>query len=346
MNKLNQLQALRGIAAMLVCCFHAKDYINFQFPIGDILFGNGTIGVQIFFILSGFIMVYTTKTYDYNNKFKNFRTFMLKRIIRVVPLYFALTIVWLVLVNRSILFINNENLYPILKALLFIPSEQEPPLYVGWTLNYEMFFYLIFGVSLMFGKIRYAMIYGIILSLVFIIPQFSTVDFTLSASPEYFSNPYFNMATNDLLLYFLSGVFIGNIYDKIKISNAIVWLMFIISIIAFLLHYFNLLEFLQTKLLICSMLIFSVILMDVKLNLKSSSFLSYLGDISYSIYLIHPIVILIIRGVVKKTGFEEYLYTPLVFVLIIIVTLIASSVTYKYIEIKFTRLIKNSIGIH
>ena len=61
-KKLQNLQVLRGIAALLVCCFHARIILNGETNYGDVFFGRGGIGVPIFFIISGFIMVYTTKT--------------------------------------------------------------------------------------------------------------------------------------------------------------------------------------------------------------------------------------------------------------------------------------------
>ncbi|AYN00514.1 acyltransferase family protein [Chryseobacterium sp. 3008163] len=60
--KLHNLQILRGISALFVCCFHIREGLIFgDVKFGEILFGRGSIGVPIFFVISGFIMVFTTK---------------------------------------------------------------------------------------------------------------------------------------------------------------------------------------------------------------------------------------------------------------------------------------------
>ena len=64
--RLNNLQILRGISALLVCCFHFREEINFEYlKLGDILFSRGSIGVPIFFVISGFIMTFTTKKINF-----------------------------------------------------------------------------------------------------------------------------------------------------------------------------------------------------------------------------------------------------------------------------------------
>lgn len=131
--RLDQIQALRGIAAILVVASH----IHF--------FGRGAFGVDIFFCISGFIMMHVTR--------RDTRLFLAKRLIRVVPLYWLLTLVLFCIVSvKPQLFNSAEASYEFLvKSLLFIPFDRngyvEPLLGPGWTLNYEMFFYLLFYIS-------------------------------------------------------------------------------------------------------------------------------------------------------------------------------------------------------
>ncbi|HEG2001851.1 TPA: acyltransferase family protein [Enterobacter asburiae] len=61
---------LRGIAALLVVLFHFRDKLNnvyTQKDLGDLLFGGGLAGVDLFFLISGFIIVYSTKKKEINN---------------------------------------------------------------------------------------------------------------------------------------------------------------------------------------------------------------------------------------------------------------------------------------
>lgn len=64
-NKLNSIQALRGLAAMLVVMFHFRTDLASDFPLANRLFGNGAIGVDLFFMISGFIAYYITKNENF-----------------------------------------------------------------------------------------------------------------------------------------------------------------------------------------------------------------------------------------------------------------------------------------
>nr|WP_232247679.1 acyltransferase family protein [Pseudomonas putida] len=117
----------------------------FDNPVGD-------FGVDIFFVISGFVMWVTTE-----GKNKGIREFWVSRILRVAPLYWVFTCV---LVAAALLmpslFFNSRAVDPVflLKSLFFIPAlnpdvgDVTPVYTIGWTLTYEMFFYAIFGLSL------------------------------------------------------------------------------------------------------------------------------------------------------------------------------------------------------
>src|SRR5690625_5435152 len=85
---------LRGLAALLVVCFHYRYYLNESFPvvdIGDILFSNGAYGVDLFFIISGFIICYSTERIE---KFPAL-SFAMKRFFRIYPLLFVSLILFI-----------------------------------------------------------------------------------------------------------------------------------------------------------------------------------------------------------------------------------------------------------
>ena len=139
------LQILRALAAYLVFLTHFGPYAAPILPRPD-LFAVGAAGVDIFFVLSGFIMFMSTA-----GRRENARGFLLRRAARVVPVY------WLVTAGLSL--IAATGLKPIgitefrpeylLQSLLFLPFSRggyiEPLVSVGWTLDYEMFFYVVFA---------------------------------------------------------------------------------------------------------------------------------------------------------------------------------------------------------
>ena len=132
--RLDSVQMLRAVAAIAVFTHHIR------------MLANGAWGVDLFFVISGFIMCYVTA--------RSGRDFVVKRLIRVVPLYWAGTIAVFIVALAMPRLLNNTtaNLLELAKSLAFIPfrkgTETTPVLFLGWTLNYEMFFYLIFTLSM------------------------------------------------------------------------------------------------------------------------------------------------------------------------------------------------------
>jgi exopolysaccharide production protein ExoZ len=159
---------LRAVAAYLVVFVHLSELLP-ETPITTFLHDKGYSGVDLFFVISGFIMVYTTSL-----KKISASQFLLNRIRRIVPLYYSATLfVFGIAVTFPLIFQNTSpDFYALLKSLAFVPFEKSPgriyPLYyLGWTLNYEMFFYMIFALSLSFWyEMRVVLCATVILGLV------------------------------------------------------------------------------------------------------------------------------------------------------------------------------------
>lgn len=346
-NRLNSLQILRGAAAISVCLFHTmKTYgENYNFKYEYLLFGRGSIGVPIFFIISGFLMVYTTQKPTTDNNLVNSKIFIIKRIIRIVPLYYILTLMWLIL-NGTIIryFYSFNDFLELLKLYFFIPTNNLPPLYVGWTLNYEFFFYMVFGVSILFNKKRYLFIYFTFIIFLLIIPTiFSKIDF-INQDVKYFNSNYANLITNPLLLQFLLGVFIGNIYNKININKNIVLIVFFIALGIFITYYFRMYTFIQSDLIICGILVFAVVLVDKSnMDLKGIKLLVYGGDISYSIYLIHPFVIIYLPKFFQVIGIQIHSKPFLFYMLVVFFTIFFSVISYEIIEKRLSNMLRKKL---
>ncbi len=113
----------------------------------------GGMGVATFFVISGFIMVYTTR--DKFGRSGAGLEFIKKRIIRIVPLYYITTILVVILTAL----VNKTSILPspaeLVSSIAFVPYKNPTgevvPLYaLGWTLEYEMFFYVIFAAAMRF----------------------------------------------------------------------------------------------------------------------------------------------------------------------------------------------------
>lgn len=329
--KLNNLQILRGISAILVCCFHFREALNFdRNNWGSALFEKGSIGVPIFFVISGYIMVFSTRKISHLHIWTNIVSFYKKRIIRIVPLYYLLTILWMLFSGSLLYFLEYNKSERLVKSLLFLPQkDQFPVLFLGWSLNCEMFFYFIFALSLVFKKHRYLAVI-----LFFTISMIAGWIFT----PE---NAFLKMITGILNIYFIIGILLGLFLDKIRLNKNILLPTSIVFMTIFASYFFSivpvsgeLFTVFPVTLLVSAFLIF-----DVFLKVKTNSFLKMLGDISYSIYLSHPFVEIFFR----RFHTESPSILILLFIIKLAVIIIISKILYEVIEKRLTIYLKRKL---
>jgi exopolysaccharide production protein ExoZ len=156
--KIHFLQALRAVAAWLVVLDHALVDVtagDVRNPATQVAWMMGSIGVSVFFVISGFIMVHIS--WDDFGRRGAAANFLRRRIIRIVPLYWLATIAAFAFHKVSATHGADAGWLELLQSLLFIPYRNEaggwaPVLSQGWTLNYEMFFYAILAVALVFRR--------------------------------------------------------------------------------------------------------------------------------------------------------------------------------------------------
>src|SRR5271157_4795517 len=145
---LYNVHLLRVIAALLVVYFHIASSAGLHLP-----FAFGTCGVDVFFVISGFIIAYIGS--------RKPEAFFTRRLIRIVPFYWSASlcvfaIAWLF---PQHLRQARADIPHLLHSLFFIPHETTycatyPTLILGWSLNYEMYFYALFAVALLISRRR------------------------------------------------------------------------------------------------------------------------------------------------------------------------------------------------
>jgi exopolysaccharide production protein ExoZ len=131
----NNLQALRAYAALSVAMFHFS-----LVPATAMPWQYGSFGVDLFFVLSGFIIAYSSD--------RDPRHFLIHRAIRVLPPYWIATSIGALLVMLAMPLDAAMGWYG--QSLIFLTSpEGRPPIiFVGWTLVYELAFYLVYAIIL------------------------------------------------------------------------------------------------------------------------------------------------------------------------------------------------------
>jgi peptidoglycan/LPS O-acetylase OafA/YrhL len=341
-QKLQSIQILRGIAAILVVLSHFCTVMRQYHPMQSFISGAGLValggmGVDIFFVISGFIMVVTTNgRSDGPGAALNF---LRKRALRIYPLYWIWTTVLLLLsvlklANQS----HNLSVSYIASSYALWPALNDrgtwhPLMDPGWSLSFELYFYLFFAASIAFRARRFTapMLFVIFLSLYFIAQALQLVP----ALTYLFSSP--------LVFEFLFGVLAGYIYiaaaSKVATGNytKIAVSMIVLSILGFAVALFSAeLPILLTHGVSAFFLVLGASLMAN----SDHRFLSvpvFLGDASYSIYLAHSFFIGIAGNFLKK-GIGAKIQPDLLIILGTIVTVVICAQTYRLVELPLISL--------
>lgn len=322
-HQLLSLQYLRGLAALLVVWQHTVFKMPMFLPSSSL--HTGAVGVAIFFVISGFVMQMTTE-----NKQITPIEFFKRRLIRVAPLYWIITIVLalLLIVRDPTLIFGEVSPERIIKSMLFIPhfisgSNQQiwPIVIPGWTLNYEMFFYLMFAISMMFQSRL------LILSVIFVALV------TIGAIFEPFQNPLMVTYTHPLFLEFLAGMLIYRLWKNRLLTPSLLTSVLFIGIGLFFVFqqaekgYFDYSRLLGSALIVLGSLNATVLSWRNDLLLK-------VGNASYSIYLSHILVVPLVYGFIRHLGFG--LNSLVTFIIYIALSMIASVVfghlVYRLVE--------------
>ncbi|HAT3956096.1 TPA: acyltransferase [Kluyvera ascorbata] len=357
-KKLESLQALRGIAALLVLLFHYRFYLRGDDKSGttiwDALFGWGIIGVDIFFIISGFIMVYTTQHYLRGTS--SAKRFLLNRAIRIIPMYYFGLLVAFLFGGAMSTFHYPEKVQTLLSALTFtVYTTSVTPHYINdggmynirWTLNYEIYFYLAFAICLMMKHRILALIcWGGLMTCV--IPALAGFEPTLSVQGYDFQKPIIAFATNPLLLEFLIGVFAGYIYLQLKRRVVSLKLPLISSVIAIGLICYIIFGIYSGSIralnlestIILGLLVIFLTLGEPILEAYIPRVLKYIGNISFSLYLLHNTIGLAVMKQMGPVGQSVFKGIPTILLATLLSILIAH-LTHKYIEVGLTRILKN-----
>lgn len=217
MKQLYNIQALRGLAAMMVVLHHLAIPIPFFDANDRSMFHHGQAGVDIFFIISGFIMAYGALQGPDEPA-----AFMRRRLIRIIPLY------WLVTGIVFALTLTAPRLFPLITAswtalaqsLLFIPQPRPPVLLVAWTLNFEMLFYVIFAMGLVWtGRAR------------FIVPVATIGALVLIGLTQVSQGYLFQFFTDPIMLEFCAGIGLALVCRRLTAPKSLLGLAGLLGVI-------------------------------------------------------------------------------------------------------------------
>lgn len=320
------IQYLRGLAAFGVLIFHLAERAGGAF-------GAGAAGVDIFFVISGFIMWMVTQPRQ-----TSAWTFLSRRVQRIAPLYWGVT---LVVVGVATLAPGAfpamaPNLEQVLKSLLFIPYRDPtgliaPLVIPGWTLNYEIFFYLLFALTLLApARFRPWLLSAALIILVALGPLGPT------------QNPVWATYTNPLLLEFGAGVWLGCAWTGGWSPSRMSCGLMIATGLAGLAAsaYFGL-EVDQARALLWGgpavLIVAGAVGLERRCAMPRWSILHLLGDASYSLYLVHGLAI---SATVRILAAADLASPAMIVVCGMAAALAAGLITYHLAERPLSNLLR------
>lgn len=294
---LKSIHYTRGFAALLVVLFHFSFMYIGKIEPFNTAFLNGGFGVDLFFLISGFIICYVT------SKKGHVIIFFLKRFFRIYPLFLFILII-------SSIFLVRYNVHPLwtmIKSGMFILQDYNKPApefdfnFIGpaWTLSYEIWFYFVFGMAMMVShKHRVLVASAILLAQVFLLQFTFTGSVSLNSSyvaslgDSSYSDHALKFFSTSLHLEFLLGMWLCEAFMrgwlKVRAAICIPVLMLLASLSGWL--YFSEVVYgsgLTKFYLIALPLFIAIIIYESNFKMFNSRVMSFFGDISFSIYITH-----------------------------------------------------------
>lgn len=294
------VQALRGVAALLVVATHATFYASERLDPAFDVWNYGTIGVEIFFVISGFVMVISVR--GLIGQPDAWRFFMMRRLVRIVPMYWLATSVKVaaLLLAPAVVLHADLHLGRVLASYFFLPTRNpdgraEPLLGVGWTLIFEMFFYVVFAAAL---ALRAHVLY-----FVGAIMTACSLAFLWRPTSDW---PIYTYYLDPIVLHFLVGMVIGYFaldrsWRRLAMGLAYCWGLYAAIVLLGPVGGWGIYRNGVLRMLVATMLVLAAVVF-ARACQRLPAVLSKLGDASYSLYLFHPILAPAIPVVMLKLG--------------------------------------------
>ena len=297
---LRNLHFLRALAALSVVYFHITSTAGL-----DLAWDVGSRGVDVFFVISGFIIAYIGS--------KKPEHFFVRRLIRIVPFYWAATLVVFAAATLLPQFFRSTDasLQHLVPSLLFFPhlstsGEVQPTLILGWSLNFEMYFYVLFALALLVST-RWAPI--LCVAVIAMVVATGKLVGPVSTAFDFYAR------TTSLEFCYGIGVYYVLAWcerRKARLADSaafklVVPLALIASVVALVLLEKHLKDDVPRYLaggIPAAVIVLSALLLERILGIFSRSRLAWLlGEASYVIYLIHPYIVFgVLRLLLPRMG--------------------------------------------
>lgn len=333
MKKLDSIQGVRAIAVVLVVLAHLLRMEQKYSPspiLPEWLF-SGISGVDLFFVISGFIMVTVTRGRFQNPSY--LKEFAYHRLTRIYPVFWFYASITLGIFLYNPALVNQGNPGDLIATFLLLPQWQIPLVNVSWTLPHELYFYSVFALLLLFPQ--RLLLRGLCLWAVLV----TFLHFSLKTH-----SVYLTLISNPLTYEFIAGAFIAYLHDRypqIKgFGKRRSLLIFGLSLLALIANYclYHQTQPLPPDGIIrialfglpAALAVFSLVQAE-KEGFRVPQTLVTIGNASYSIYLSHIMVLSALSRVLYKyssTPFAKLFVTAA----LVLAALIAGRLSYEKLE--------------
>jgi exopolysaccharide production protein ExoZ len=287
-RRLVSLQCLRGIAALMVVVHHVLHQSSGFLSVWPTEAWQA--GVDLFFVISGFVMVYVTSQRE-----RSARQFLAMRAARIVPVYwfFTLMAAGLIFVAPDLYRSNELSFRHVLLSLLFVPHGSSGPMIKqGWTLNYEVFFYVLFAAAMAISVRRRTILAVATLVIFAAAGQWMQIkQIHLGALQFYFQ---------DIILEFAFGMLIATSFLRRRLDSLNASFAAALVVAGFLAMFILAPDQPENRALVyglpAAFIVIGALAFEQRVPLRLR-FLQNIGDASYSIYLIHIFPIAVLRAV-------------------------------------------------
>jgi len=346
--KIETIQVLRGIGALGVLLWHVSFFTGaYGTGLAGALFHPGSImGVDMFFLICGFV-IFTSATKGDADKLQTQPAldFLVRRMVRIYPLYFACTLILFSIEYGA----DRQTIPLLLRSLLFLPTDNtalpnifQPTMTVGWSITYEIIFYATFAAALCF---RTNVLQALCFWAIAVILSPAILEGNIWLDPTFIAqrpSAFLAIAANPLNLLFVVGVMIGVIYRsplKFPSRRAARWAILCASAICIAQYAFhwNISHGMKGVGLPLAALLLVLVIAEKTERFEMPRALVFLGDISYSIYLIHPITIWMAIGINVYFNLGNPLQGWFLVVLTTVATIPMAAISYALIEQKLGR---------
>lgn len=332
---LNLVQVLRGIASLLVVIMHAtiagKEIFSINLLGG--IFSFGGAGVDIFFVLSGFIITYTSSKNLGNHK--KFLSFLKRRFIRIFPIY------WIIITGFLIIQLLLPSFYKtpftltlsnFLHTYLLLP-DHEMINGVSWTLSYELFFYLLF--SLAFIIKHKTVLWALAL---LYIGSIIAAEFIFPLNPH--ANAWMRMLFYPMNIEFFMGILAAKLISKLEAKYA--WPLILAGCSFFIVfgvlsnQGFTFLNSVFNRVIMFGipafLIITGVVVLEVKKHIKPHNIFMSLGSASYSLYLIHLPLLVAALKILHRFSFVNNIFLQVAIIGLILIICAFSILFFNRVE--------------